>query len=100
MAAKLAEFGHLVVEGYRQSRYVPAAALVRSLFEEVTMLAWVAAPDDPEAQRRRATRVALDQFRRARHRKQTLPPDAEKLLKHTTGRAAKKPPSSKAASRR
>jgi hypothetical protein len=63
MAAKIAEFGHGVVGEYRDRRYGAAAALVRTLFEEVTLLAWVAAPDDAEAQLRRMTRVALILFR-------------------------------------
>jgi hypothetical protein len=93
MAMKIAEFGHGVVDQYRQRRYAATAALVRTLFEEVTLLAWVAAPDDAEAQLRRMTRVALVVFREAKARGAALPSDAARLLRETTGSAAKKPPS-------
>jgi hypothetical protein len=68
---------------------------VRTLFEEVTLLAWVGLPDDPEQQRKRAIRVALAVYRAARDRKYELPREAKQLLKNVRGRAATKPPSMK-----
>lgn len=93
MAAKQAEFGHLVVAGYRQDRYSAIAPLVRTLFEDATLLAWMAIPDDPAKQAPRVLQVVLQFYRDAQNKGQTLPPDAAKLLKATTGAAAKRPPS-------
>ena len=92
-AAKQSEFGHLVVAGYREGRYSPMAALVRTLYEDATLLAWCAAPDDSEEQAPRVLRVLLDYYRRVRDKGRTLPPDAEQMLKQTSGAAARKPPS-------
>jgi hypothetical protein len=92
-AAKQSEFGHLVATGYREGRYSPIASLVRSLYEDATLLAWCAMPDDREKQAARVLRVLLDYYRTARHKGRGLPPDAEKMLDRTTGPAARKPPS-------
>jgi hypothetical protein len=89
IASKLAEFGHLVVGGYRDGRYAPEAALVRTLFEEVTLLAWIEVPDDPEQQRNRAIRVALGVYRDAQRRGYELPPDAKRLMREAVGELAK-----------
>ncbi len=58
-AAKQSEFGHLVVAGYRQARYSPMAALVRTLYEDATLLAWCAAPDDSGQQAPRVMALLL-----------------------------------------
>jgi hypothetical protein len=92
-ASKQSEFGHLVVAGYRDGRYSPIAALVRTLYEDATLLGWCAAPDDSEKQAPRVLRVLLDYYRRAKHKDRTLPPDAEQMLKKTSGAPARKPPS-------
>jgi hypothetical protein len=92
-AAKQSEFAHLVVAGYRKGRYSPVAALVRTLFEDATLLAWCAVPDDSEKQAPRVLRVLLDYYRTAKHKDHTLPPDAERLLIRTSGPATRKPPS-------
>jgi hypothetical protein len=92
-AAKLAEFGHLVVEGWRRNYYTPAAALVRTIYEEATLLGWINLDGDPERERDRAIRVALQIYRDARNRGYTLPPDGKRLLETTEGPAAKKAPS-------
>lgn len=92
-AAKQSEFGHLVVAGYRAGRYSPIAALVRTLYEDATLLAWCAAPNDSEEQAPRVLRVLLDYYRRVRDKGYALPADAEKMLKETTGGLARKPPS-------
>src|SRR5688572_15283259 len=92
-AAKQSEFGHLAVAGYREGRYSPMAALVRTLYEDATLLAWCAAPDDSEKQAPRMLRVLLDYYRRVRQKGRTLPPDAEQMLKETSGAPARKPPS-------
>lgn len=92
-AAKQSEFGHLVVAGYRAGRFSPIAALVRTLFEDATLLAWCAIPNDSEQQAPRVARVLLDYYRRVRHKGYALPADAEQLLKRMTGAAARKPPS-------
>src|SRR4051812_45690265 len=63
LARRQAEFGHLVVLGYRQGHYTPAAALVRSLFEEATLLASMAMPDDSEEQAPRAVQVLLAYYK-------------------------------------
>jgi hypothetical protein len=93
MAAKQVDFGHLIVAGYRVGRYSAIAPLVRTVFEDTTLLAWLAMPDDSEEQAPRVTRVLLQFYRDARNKGQALPPDADKLLKTTTGAAAKKLPS-------
>ncbi len=93
LAAKQAEFGHLVVEGYREGRYTPAAALVRTLFEDTTLLAWMSLPDDPGQQRDRTIRAVLGFYRDARNKGYCVPPDAHQLLRDTVGSAAKKTPS-------
>ena len=49
-ATKQSEYAHLVVAGYRRERYSPVAALVRTLYEDATLLAWCAAPDNSEKQ--------------------------------------------------
>jgi hypothetical protein len=92
-AAKQSEFGHLVVAGYRKGRYSPMAALVRTLYEDATLLAWCAAPNDSEQQAPRVLRVLLDYYRRARDKGHALPPDADRMLKETSGAPARKPPS-------
>jgi hypothetical protein len=78
LAAKQAEFGHLVAEGYRKQRYSPIASLVRTLFEDATLLAWMSAPNG-----------SADQVPGV----QQVSPDAIDLLKNTTGKGARKPPS-------
>jgi|tagenome__1003787_1003787.scaffolds.fasta_scaffold20988621_3 hypothetical protein len=93
MAAKQAEFGHLVVAGYRQGRYSAIASLVRTLFEDATLLAWMAIPNDSEKQAPRVLQVMLRFYKEAVHKGLSLPPDAEELLKTTTGAAARNPPS-------
>jgi hypothetical protein len=93
LAAKQAEFGHLVADGYRQGRYSPIAALVRTLFEDATVLAWMAEPEGSDEQAQRATQVLIAFYRDARNKGHALPPDAEQLMKDTTGRASRKPPS-------
>jgi hypothetical protein len=93
LAAKQAEFGHLVVEGYREAHYTPEAALVRTLFEDTTLLAWIGVPDDPGQQRDRAIRAVLGFYRDARNKGYRLPPDADQLLRETSGAAAKRMPS-------
>jgi hypothetical protein len=92
-AAKQSEFGHLVVSGYRAGRYSPIAALVRTLFEDATLLAWCAVPDDSEQQAPRTLRVLLEYYRRVQAKGHRLPADAAQLLKDTTGARARKPPS-------
>jgi hypothetical protein len=93
LATKQAEFGHLVAEGYRRGRYTAIAALVRTLFEDATLLSWMAIPNDSEDQVRRVVRVLVDYYRDARNQGKSIPPDAEQLLKDTTGKDARKPPS-------
>ena len=93
LAAKQVDFGHLIVAGYRAGRYSAIAALVRTLFEDTTLLAWLAIPDDSTVQAPRVMRVLLQFYRDAQNKGQKLPPDAVKLLQTTTGAAARKPPS-------
>lgn len=94
-AAKLAEFGHGIVGAYRANRYAVAAAATRTLLEEVAQLSWVAIPDDAEAQKVRATRVAVGIFRKAKAEGHPLPSDAERLLRNVRASAAKAMPSFK-----
>jgi hypothetical protein len=93
LASKQAEFGHLVAEGYKKQRYSAIAALVRTLFEDATLLAWMSAPNDSEEQTPRVKQVLLDYYREARNQGDDIPPDAIDLLKNTTGKAARRPPS-------
>jgi hypothetical protein len=93
MACKQVDFGHLVVAGYRAGRYGAIAPLVRTLFEDATLLAWMAMPDDSTKQAPRAMQVLLRFYKDARNKGRTLPPDAVKLLNTTTGAAARNPPS-------
>jgi hypothetical protein len=93
LATKQAEFGHLVAEGYRRGRYTAIAALVRTLFEDATLLSWMAIPNESGDQVRRVVRVLVDYYRDARNQGNTIPPDAEQLLRDTTGKDARKPPS-------
>lgn len=93
LATRQVEFGHLVVAGYREGRYVPAASLVRTLFEDATLLAWMAVPDESEVQTRRTTQVIVSYYKDIMHKGPALPPDAAALVKTTTGKAARKPPS-------
>jgi hypothetical protein len=71
----------------------PIAALVRTLFEDATLLAWMAIPNDSTDQAPRVTRVVLDYYRDTQNKRQPLPSDAHHLLRNTTGKAARKPPS-------
>jgi hypothetical protein len=93
LAAKQSDFGHLVVSGYREGRYSPIASLVRTLYEDASLLAWCAAPDAPTKQASRVFRVLVDYYRRAKQRHEVIPPDADLMLRETSGRAARKPPS-------
>jgi hypothetical protein len=93
MAAKQVDFGHLVVAGYRDGRYSAIASLVRTLFEDTTLLAWMAMPDDSDDQAPRVMQALLHFYKDARNKGQKLPPDAVKLLNTTTGAAARNPPS-------
>ena len=93
VAAKEAEFAHLVVEGYRGGYFTPMAALVRTLFEDTTLLAWMGLPDDAAQQATRAVRVLRAFYIEKRNRGMRLPTDAEHLLKAVSGSAAKNPPS-------
>jgi hypothetical protein len=68
MGAKQAEFGHLVVAGYRQGRSSAIASLVRTLFEGATLLSWMAIPNDPAKQAPRELQVLLQYYRRRRAR--------------------------------
>lgn len=95
LASKQAELAHLVIAGYRGKRYAPAAALVRTVLEELTLLAWIAAPDKADTQSKRAIRVVLQIYRDAKSKGFELPSDGENLFRQTKGRAAKKPPSFK-----
>src|ERR1051326_7074975 len=56
-AAKQCEFGHLVVAGHRDGRYSPTASLARTLYEDATLLAWCAIPDDSEKQAPRVVSI-------------------------------------------
>jgi hypothetical protein len=93
LMAKQAEFGHMLVESYRSGRYRPMAALVRTLLEDTSYLAWVATPGDPEKQTRRMLRGVLAFYRAAEQNGVKLPPAAKTLVRETTGKAARKPPS-------
>jgi hypothetical protein len=93
VSAKEAEFAHLVVAGYRSGYFTPIAAVVRTLFEDTTLLAWMALPDDPQQQATRAIQVLRGFYSDARNRGLTLPLDAIHLLTAVTGSAARKPPS-------
>jgi hypothetical protein len=93
VACKQVEFAHLIVAGYRTGRYSATASLVRTLFEDATLLAWMALPDDSDDQAQRVMRVMLQFYREAVNRGREVPPDAVELLKATTGAAARKPPS-------
>jgi hypothetical protein len=83
----------VIADGYRQGRYSPIAALVRTSFEDATLLAWMAEPEGSDEQAQRVTQVLIAFYRDARNKGHALPPDAEQLMKDTTGRASRKPPS-------
>jgi hypothetical protein len=93
VSAKQAEFAHLIVEGYRKGYFTPIAALVRTLFEDTTLLAWMSVPDDAEQQTARAIRVLRALYNDARNKGTRLPADAEQMLNVVTGAAARNPPS-------
>lgn len=93
IAAKQVDFGHLVAAGYRTGRFTAIASLVRTLFEDLTLLAWMALPDDPNNQASRVRRTLLQFYREAVNKGGAIPPDGAGLLKVTTGKEARKPPS-------
>jgi hypothetical protein len=93
MAEKQAEFGHLVAEGYRKDRYSPISALVRTLFEDATLLAWLSMQEDAEPQASRVKQVLLQYYRECQYRGESIPPDAVALIRNAHGKAARKPPS-------
>jgi hypothetical protein len=93
LSAKQAEFAHLIADGYRKGYFTPIAALVRTLFEDTTLLAWVSQPDDSDQQTSRAIRVLRAFYNDARNKGIRLPPDAEHMLNAVRGSAARKPPS-------
>ena len=66
---------------------------MRTLFEDATLLAWMAIPDDSEKQAPRVIQVLLDFYRTALAKGKLIPPDAVGLLRHTAGKTARKPPS-------
>ena len=68
LAGKQVDFAHLVVAGYRTGRYGAMAPLVRTLFEDATLLAWMAMPDDSTKQAPRVMQALLQFYRDARNK--------------------------------
>jgi hypothetical protein len=91
-AARQAEYGRVVVEAFRAGRFGAATVVVRSLLEITAWIAWPMCAKEDDQQRARLIRLLLAEYRTARNRGTTLPPDADELLRKTTGRAARKPP--------
>jgi hypothetical protein len=93
VAAKHAEYAHAMVECYRSVLYAPMPAMTRTVLEDASLLSWLALPDEPADQAQRLRRVVVHLYRTARNKGTKLQPDAEQLVNHTMGQAAKRPPS-------
>jgi hypothetical protein len=93
VAGRQAEFGRALVDEFRRGRFTVATALVRSMLETTAWAAWPLTTSSEKGQKARLIRLLLEGYRDAQHTGVTIPPDAQRLVKTTTGKAAAGPPS-------